>query len=51
MGKVICDKCGESNDYGYVKCQSCGEKLDYKKNYIDYFNDLENDFLSFQQAY
>lgn len=34
MGRVICDSCGEINDYGYVKCQKCGSKLNYKENYI-----------------
>ena len=27
MGRVICDKRGEVNDYGYVKCQKCGGKI------------------------
>ena len=52
MGRVICDKCGEVNDYGYVKCQKCGEKLNYKKNYIeDDFDDSENEENNFDEFY
>lgn len=54
MKEIICKKCGEKNDYGYVRCEQCGAKLNYDESYVaksEEDNQVESTFDTFDSFF